>query len=446
MSIRDYVFNTPLFDDHEHLLSLPELAADANTYRSFAGYASSDLSVSLGPVKPGETAFPSDFGPEYDRIFFSAWGKSRNTGYCRAVERACSDILGLEYTLKNAEEIGNKLADLKKEGSRPFMERLLQERANIYRVINDSVNMPSQTGEALFPSLVQTNYRDDHLLVALNRDTIMEREMRWKRSIVTLDDLISGFMQSITDCLATEKITSFKIGLAYNRDLDFGYPSKSEAEQVFNRMMYLDRGEKVLRWYERLDKKHGEDIAISVLSGTELRPLHDYLVHVYIQRASDEDIPVQIHTGYLAGIQRDLRNINPMQLVPLLLRYRNTRFDLFHAGWPYTEELGTIGKNFPNVWISLCWAWAMNPISVERALESWLDCVPYNKIIGFGGDTKHPLEVYEYAMQAREGLARVFEKRIERGDMDEALAKEAARAILLTNGCELHGVPSPKSG
>ena len=219
-------------------------------------------------------------------------------------------------------------------------------------------------------------------------------------------------MQLSTYCLATGKITSIKIGLASNRDLDFGYPSKSEAEQVFNRMMYLERGEKVLRSYERLGKKFGEDMAIPVLSSTDLRPLHDYLVHVYIQRAGDEDMPVQVHTGYLHGIQRDLRNINPMQLVPLLLRYKNTRFDLFHAGWPYTEELGAIGKNFPNVWISLCWAWAMNPISVERALESWLDCVPYNKIIGFGGDTKHPLEVYGYAMQAREGLARVLEKRI----------------------------------
>jgi predicted TIM-barrel fold metal-dependent hydrolase len=208
-------------------------------------------------------------------------------------------------------------------------------------------------------------------------------------------------------------------------------------------MMHLERGEKVLRWYERLDMQSGEDIAIPVLSGKELRPLHDYLVHVYVKRASDEGLPVQIHTGYLAGIQRDLRNIDPMQLIPLLLRYQHTRFDLFHAGWPYTEQLGTIGKNFPNVWISLCWAWTMNPIAMERTLDSWLDCVPYNKIIGFGGDTKHPLAAYGYAMQAREGIARVFENRLARGDMDEKLAQEAARAVMLTNGCKLHGLPVP---
>jgi predicted TIM-barrel fold metal-dependent hydrolase len=209
-------------------------------------------------------------------------------------------------------------------------------------------------------------------------------------------------------------------------------------------MLYMERGEKVLRWYERLNAERGRDIAIAQLSSADLRPLHDYLVHVYVQRATEEDVPVQIHTGYLAGVRRDLRNISPLQLVPLLLRYGRTRFDLFHAGWPYTEELAIIAKNFPNVWISLCWAWTMNPIATERALDSWLDCVPYNKIIGFGGDTHHPLASYGYAMQARDGLSRVFERRIERGDMDEELAEEAARAILLTNGCELHGLEVPE--
>ncbi|KKL23332.1 hypothetical protein LCGC14_2426430 [marine sediment metagenome] len=46
-------------------------------------------------------------------------------------------------------------------------------------------------------------------------------------------------------------------------------------------------------------------------------------------------------------------------------------------------------------------------------------------------------------MQAREGLARVFENRLARGDIDENLAHEAARAVVLTNGCELHGLGLP---
>ena len=79
---------------------------------------------------------------------------------------------------------------------------------------------------------------------------------------------------------------------------------------------------------------------------------------------------------------------------------------------------------------------------MHRTLDAWLDGVPYNKIIGFGGDTRHPVASYGYAMQAREGIARVLEARIARGDMDPIMAEEAARAILFENGCDLHGLPA----
>ena len=83
----------------------------------------------------------------------------------------------------------------------------------------------------------------------------------------------------------------------------------------------------------------------------------------------------------------------------------------------------------------------MNPITMERALDARLDGVPCNKTIGFGGDTRHPVCAYGYAMQAREGIARALVGRVQRGAMEEEFAREAARAILLTNGCELHRLP-----
>jgi len=442
-TIREIIFETPLFDDHEHLQPLPTLAEGEDSYLSIVGYASADLQVALGPMAPGQSPYPAERGPEYDRVFFSAWRKSRNTGYCRAIERACRDILGMEYTEENAGAIGKRLHELKGEDPGAFFSDVLENKAGIRWAIKDSINAPDQVADGLYPDFIRVNYRDDPLLVALNRDTILEREGRWGRSIHTLDDLVDGFMDSISRCLATGKVTSFKIGLAYSRGLEFGFPTRAEAEKAFNRMMFIGHGEKVLRQYERVGGT-AESLAIPQLSGAELRPLHDYLVHAYIRRATDEGKPVQIHTGYLAGVNKDLRNINPMQLVPIFVKYTTTRFDLFHAGWPYTDELGTIGKHYPNAWLSLCWAWTMNPITMERALDAWLDGVPHNKILGFGGDTGHPVAAYGYAMQAREGMARVFERRMTRGDMDAPLAKDAARAILLTNGCELHGLPVSK--
>ncbi len=438
--IREIVFETPLFDDHEHLTPLPELSEEQDSYESFFGYAVADLLVSGGPHPPGSYAIPEEPGPGRDKAFFSAWKQSRNTAYCRAVETACRDILGLEYTEENAALIGKRLHEMKGAGAGAFAEEILARRAGIRWVVHDSVNRPDQVADGQFPPFVYVNYRDDPLLAAANRDVIMDREALWGRSIHTLDQLVEGLMDSITSCLDTGRVTAFKIGLAYNRDLDFGFPCKADAEKAFNHLMIPNRGEKVLRHYERVGEKRNFP-AIPQLSGKELRPLHDYLVHVYIQRAQAEHIPVQIHTGYLAGINGDLRSINPMQLVPLFLHYRTVKFDLFHAGWPYTDEMGAIGKQYPNVWLSLCWAWAMNSITTQRALDSWLDGVPFNKIVGFGGDTHHPVSSYGYAMQAREGIARVLESRISRGDMDPHLAEEAARAVLFENGRNLHGLP-----
>ena len=235
-------------------------------------------------------------------------------------------------------------------------------------------------------------------------------------------------MQSITDCLATGKVTCFKIGVAYRRGLDFKDAPRHEAEAAFNKLMSFEQDETIERT---------EPIQ-SVWSNKELRPLHDYLTHAFVRRAVEEDIPIQVHTGYLAGNYRVLSNINPMQMVPLLLRYPRARFDLFHAGWPYHHELGAMGKHFPNVWINLCWAWTMNPITMEDALDAWLDGVPHNKVFGFGSDTGSPLCAYGYAVQAREGIARVLGRKIDRGDMDLALAEDVARAIMHDNGVAFH--------
>ena len=180
--------------------------------------------------------------------------------------------------------------------------------------------------------------------------------------------------------------------------------------------------------------------SISRASAEELRPLQDYLVHQYVRRIEAEGRGLQVHTGYLAGNSGVLNNIKAMDMLPFIMRYPRVRFDLFHAGWPYTEEHAVMGKEFPNVWLNLCWAWTMNPVTSEQALDSWLASVPYTKIFGYGGDTGSPICEYGYAQQARIGIARVLERWIARGAMSLADAQEVAAAIMLHNGCAFHGL------
>ena len=104
------------------------------------------------------------------------------------------------------------------------------------------------------------------------------------------------------------------------------------------------------------------------------------------------------------------------------------------------SELGAIAKNYPNVYPDMCWAWAMNPAESERGLGEWLDGVPFNKIFGFGADTGFPLCNVGYSMQARIGIARALERKVEAGYFSQSTAEEVASAIMLKNGEEFYGL------
>lgn len=428
--IRECVFAEKIFDGHEHLDPVPVFAAARQTYASICGYAKADLQAARGPRPPREEEPPLQGALDDAPAYFDAWRRSRNTGYCRAIERACRDLLGLEYTEANAEAIGAKLNELKDPDPAGFYRRVLAEKAGVRWAITDSICTPAGAADGEYPyDLVRLNYRDDDLLTVRLVDPILEREKRWDRSIHSLDDLAEGLRGSMDACFATGRVTSVKIGVAYRRKLDFTNSAKADAERAFNRLMMRGSG------------RPAGSLSAAQPADAELRPLHDWLVHQYVRHATDCDKTVQVHTGYLAGVFHDLRNVNPLELVPLLVTFRTTRFELFHAGWPYHETLGTMGKHYPNVWASMVWAWTMNPSSMERALDAWLDAVPYTKIIGFGGDTHHPVCTFGYTVQAREGITRVLRSRVDRGLMDEALAVDVARAVLLTNGCDLHRLP-----
>ena len=434
--IAEWVMKQPLFGAHAHICPVTEWAATPPHFSSISGYADADLVTAAGPLGIGETALPPVDDKKFAGRFFELWRASRFTGYCRATETACRDLLGLEFTEDNAEAIGEALGRLIGRSPKASYTRILTKKANLRWMIKDSVNLPEQTVESLYPSaFIRLNYRDDGLLAMHSRQDVVEREDLWKRSLHSVCDLVEGLNDSISACIKTGKITCFKIGLPYWRDLDFREPSLHDAETAFSRLMNVRPG-------TTLDTGTGSAVRhISRAAAEELRPLQDYLVHRYARRAEAENLPIQVHTGYLAGNSGVLNNIRVMDMVPFIIRYPRVRFDLFHAGWPYTEEHAVIGKEFPNVWLNLCWAWTMNPATMERALDSWLASVPHTKIFAYGGDTGSPVCEYGYAVQARTGIGRVLQRWIDRGDMSAADAREVAADIMLRNGCRFHGLP-----
>ncbi len=119
------------------------------------------------------------------------------------------------------------------------------------------------------------------------------------------------------------------------------------------------------------------------------------------------------------------------------MEYYDVKFDVFHGSYPYVRELAVLAKNFPNVYVDLCWLHAVSSSSAKSALEELLDMVPVNKIIGFGGDYKHVEGIYGHSKIARKNIFEVLQDKVDRGRFGFDEAKNIARMLLHDNLLEI---------
>jgi predicted TIM-barrel fold metal-dependent hydrolase len=151
------------------------------------------------------------------------------------------------------------------------------------------------------------------------------------------------------------------------------------------------------------------------------------------------DVVVVKHSGVWAGGWSDHTTIRPTNIIAVALAHRGTRFDLFHAGTPWPADAGLVARSLPNVYLNLCWSHLISPTLARHALHTWLDMIPVNKVLGFGGDYWWAVEnVYGSLMQTRRLLARVLGERMARGEMTEGRALQIARLWMHDNPREAY--------
>jgi predicted TIM-barrel fold metal-dependent hydrolase len=151
--------------------------------------------------------------------------------------------------------------------------------------------------------------------------------------------------------------------------------------------------------------------------------------------AAELDIPVAVHTGAPFNNWLDFRVWEPTGLIPFLQTFRDTRFDLYHAGVPWVTQSSVLGKAYPNVWLNLAWTHIISRELSMRAIAEWLDLVPTSKVIGFGGDYNNGTVVltYGHLQMARLDLAQVLGWRVKYCGMSLTQAERILRAWLREN-------------
>ncbi len=77
-------------------------------------------------------------------------------------------------------------------------------------------------------------------------------------------------------------------------------------------------------------------------------------------------------------------------------------------------------KGYDNVWLNLAWTHIISQKMSINAMEEIIDTLPLNKILGFSGDYKIPVEnVYGHLEMARENIAKILSGQIIDGKMTE---------------------------
>jgi hypothetical protein len=242
-------------------------------------------------------------------------------------------------------------------------------------------------------------------------DFIYKKASEEGYEIKTLDDYLN-YCDIIIQRNIEKKAVTFKSSLAYSRTIEFDDVPYEDAKKLFA-------------------KPSGS------LNLEEATLIQDYVFHWFVKKSIEHQLPLQIHTGFLAGSGNQLDNSDPMKLINLIRRYPDAKFSLLHGGYPWTSKFIALGKMFPNVFLDLVWLPQISREKSVLALDEMLDCVPFNKIC-WGGDCAFIEEATGSLEYGKSVVAEVLSKRVERGLLTEDIAVEIAVGIFRENAVDIY--------
>lgn len=409
--LRAYIATIPLVDCHDHTQKAGPRHTDA-IQMLITGYFPSDMQSASSERQVAELLDASRSLKERWELLEPIWKRTCHTGYAQVTRRVMQHFYGEPaLTLDALERMQKRLLDLTDE---TVFDSILEQAGIAVRLedvwpdikeVLDGTYRLSPRGRLIISLPAMHAIRD--------YNSVQQLMAPIKRTVTTLDEYLDGCRQIFEGCKAFGAV-AFKDQCAYTRSLAFQNPTRAEAEAVFN-------------WFMADPRR-------SAGYPEGCQPLDDYLFHCFMRMARDMDLPVQIHTGHMAGIRNDIVKTNAIGLTSLLELHRETRFDIFHANWPYSGELLYLGKNYPNVTLDFCWANIIDPVYCQNLFKQILSAVPHGKIHAYGSDYGGLAErAWAHAEIARDNIAIALAEMVEMEYLGLDEAKEVAYCWMFGN-------------
>lgn len=419
--MHEQISKLPVIDCHEHMAGPAERPPYREPIASLIrGYVFSDL-VSAGfGVSEREWLRLQDEDVSTDDkwpLFRDLWCSTEHTAYSRVTKLVLQNVYGeAEITRETLGRIADQLSEQDEDA---YFRRI--DQAGIQAMLVDVLGRwahPERLGDFLegkvrfpdkwrpfipLPDLHPTNF---------TWETVYWVETLTDRAITSLDEYLEAIFVLLQRSIERGCI-GIKDQSAYTRIISYDLVPKAEAERQFNSVLGDPRNS--LGWPDG-------------------KPLNDFLFHQYMRFARDLELPVQLHTGHMAGVRNRVDKTNAAYLSSVLELHRDVRFDLFHGNWPYLGDLLFLGKNYPNVAIDCCWLHIIDPDYASELLERSVLTLPHTKVHGFGGDYGDvPEYVAGHLQIARENIAGTLARLVERGWLDEGQALSLAADWLFNN-------------
>jgi len=380
-----------IIDAHEHLP--PEHVrtdAKVDVLTLFSHYTRTDLIAS--GMKPDDYTKVIDANGPLDerwKLFKPYFEHIRYGSYARPALIAAEEFYGFsDITDDNYEEISERMQSQNTQG---IYHRILREKCKIRAALTQA-GRTDYDGDLLIPLMPLNSYAN-----IKSADDLSKRAHDLGMKVSNLDDYMELVKKGIERWKA-EGVVGLKTSSTPN--LQNPPPRRKSAEEAFSKII------------SSADPK---------INANDSNLLQDFLINYLMDVAGELDLVVAVHSGMWG----DFRNLDSKHMIPVFPRHPNTRFDLYHLSMPSVRDTIVIGKNFPNVWLNLCWCHIISQQMTCSALDECIDIVPMNKIIGFGGDYSRPVEkVYGHLLMAREDISTVLGRRVDRGmiSLNEAIA------------------------
>jgi len=383
-----------------------------------AGISQSDLQLLLDNNTSTENKWP---------VFKQYWLRTEHTAYAREVKDIIRYYGEETVNLESLQRLSQKTHELDDKSTIKFLDSLnikamlvntLLQPNEVKRFIRGDIKLPERY-KLLIPLPIFHGAGDVNAPLfgrgPWSFQGIQSIAGIIDKMVTSLDEFLEA-VREIMNRLKELGAVGIKDQSAYFRSLDFAPVTRAEAERLFNKC--LSDPNNSLGW-------------------PEAKPLDDFLFHEYMRFARDLKLPVQIHTGHMAGIRNRVDKANATLFTQVLELHQEVNFDLFHGNWPYMGDFLFLGKNYPNAYLDLCWVNIIDPIYCVDLLERAVVTVPHKKINGFGGDYGFPEFILPHLSLARRNIARALSSIISDNWISESEAISIAADWLHNNPNEL---------